>query len=62
MPGLLPINLGGLLPHPLVIRDVTGVKMTMGQFLQMGRESLIWKGYSICGRVSTGSRTAYQTG
>ena len=36
MPGLLPINLGGLLPHPLVIRDVTGVKMTMGQFLQMG--------------------------
>ncbi|MGI6429541.1 MAG: aldehyde ferredoxin oxidoreductase C-terminal domain-containing protein, partial [Syntrophomonadaceae bacterium] len=36
MPGLLPINLGGLLPHPSVIRDVTGRKMTIGQFLQMG--------------------------
>jgi len=36
MPGLLPLNLKGFLPHPLVIRDVTGIKMTVGQFLQMG--------------------------
>ena len=36
MPGLLPLNLKGFLPHPLVIRDVTGMKMTAGQFLQMG--------------------------
>jgi len=36
MPGLMPLNLPSFLPHPLIIRDVTGMKMTLGQFLQMG--------------------------
>lgn len=39
MPGLLPLNVPAFLPHPLVIRDVTGMKMTLGQFLQMGERA-----------------------